>query len=171
MIRPYDPATDDDQLWALKQQFERELGNTDDDGKAARYRSKLDTEYRDRYFNWVTRCQQSDRRTLLVAARDDETTLAGYVFLLPERLAMIWDGAVINELYVRPDDRGTGLADRLMERALAVAADQDLPLDRILLDVDPANDRAKRFYERFGFTNWGQIRARQLSPTTAPSES
>ena len=72
------------------------------------------------------------------------------------------DAAVINELYVRPAHRGTGLADGLFERALDVAAGQSLPLDRVVLDVDGANDRARAFYERYGFEPWGELVARAL---------
>jgi len=75
-----------------------------------------------------------------VAVEEEEgndPNLVGYVFVLPERLAMIWDAAVINELYVVPESRGTGVADELMGAAVALAGDQDLPLDRIVLDVDP----------------------------------
>lgn len=91
-----------------------------------------------------------------------DPALAGYVFVLPSSLAMVWDAAVLNEIYVGPDARGTGLADDLMEAALALARDQDLPLDRVVLDVDRANERARAFYERHGFTHWGEMVAREL---------
>jgi ribosomal protein S18 acetylase RimI-like enzyme len=77
-------------------------------------------------------------------------------------MAMIWDAAVLNELFVRPAHRGTGVADDLLEAALDVARGQDLPLDRIVLDVDPSNERARAFYERFGFAPWGEMVAREL---------
>jgi ribosomal protein S18 acetylase RimI-like enzyme len=92
----------------------------------------------------------------------DDQDLVGYVFVLPERLAMVWDAAVINEIYVSPEHRGTGVADDLMDAAVALAGDQDLPLDRIVLDVDPKNERAKAFYDRHGFEPWGEMVARSL---------
>ncbi len=49
-----------------------------------------------------------------------------------------------------------------MDAALALARDQDLPLDRIVLDVDPANERARAFYDRHGFESWGELVARDL---------
>jgi RimJ/RimL family protein N-acetyltransferase len=52
-----------------------------------------------------------------------------------------------------------------MDAALAVAADQDLPLDRLVLDVDPANERARGFYDRYGFELWGEMVARPLDGT------
>lgn len=93
---------------------------------------------------------------------DEDPELAGYVFVLPQQLAMIWDAAVLNEIYVRPEYRGTRLADDLMDAAVAVAEEQDLPLDRLVLDVDRENDRARAFYDRHGFEHWGEMVAREL---------
>jgi ribosomal protein S18 acetylase RimI-like enzyme len=176
-IRPYDAETDADALYDLKTAFERGLGeSTGGEGKAAVYEGKLTGDYRERWLAWVDRCAAADERCVTVAVdeggeetggggRDaglDGADLAGYVFVLPERLAMIWDAAVVNEIYVVPEHRGTGVADELMDAAVALAADQDLPLDRLVLDVDPANERAKAFYDRHGFEPWGEMVARSL---------
>ena len=170
-VRPYDRERDVDGLYASKVAFERGLGaNTGGDGKAAAYEGKLTDAYRERWLDWVDRCVADDPRCVTVAVEEsagDESTAAGgevvgYVFVLPERLAMVWDAAVLNELYVAPEHRGTGVADELMDAALALAADQDLPLDRLVLDVDPANERAKGFYDRHGFESWGEMVARPL---------
>jgi len=75
---------------------------------------------------------------------------------------MVWDAAVLNEIYVDPAHRGTAVGDDLIERALATARDQDLPLDRMVLDVDPENERARTFYDRYGFEPWGEMVARDL---------
>jgi ribosomal protein S18 acetylase RimI-like enzyme len=177
-VRPYDPETDREGLWRLKRAFETGIGaNTGGESKGATYEAKLTDEYRERYLAWVDRCA-SEEDCVFVAARDaaeqtdttdptgteDEAAgeLAGYAFLLPERLAFVWDAAVLNELYVRPGDRGTGLADRLVDEILDAAREQDLPLDKIVLDVDRENDRARAFYERYGFTPWGEMVAREL---------
>jgi ribosomal protein S18 acetylase RimI-like enzyme len=160
-IRPYDRATDADALWDLKRAFERGLGSgTGDDGKAERYAGKLTADYREGYLSWVDRCVERNERSVQVAVGDDG--LAGYVFVLPETHAYIWDAAVLNEIFVREQRRGTGVADDLIEAALAVARGQDLPLDRIVLDVDRENDRATAFYERHGFEHWGEMVAREL---------
>jgi GNAT superfamily N-acetyltransferase len=160
-VRPYDPARDADDLWELKRAFELGLGTgTGDDAKAETYAGKVDDAYRQRYLDWVDRCVADDERCVTVAAEDDG--LVGYVFVLPERLAMIWDAAVLDEIYVEPDSRGTDVADELMDAAVALAREQDLPLDRLVLDVDRENDRARAFYERHDFEGWGEMVARKL---------
>ena len=159
-LRPYDAETDRAALWALKRAFETELGAAGGDEKATAYDAKLADDYRERWLTWVGRCVADVPRCVTVAERDDG--LVGYVFLLPERLAFVWDAAVVNELYVAPERRGTGVADDLLAAATELAREQDLPLDRLLLDVDPGNERAYAFYERHGFEPWGEIVARPL---------
>jgi len=168
-LRPYDPATDDEGLYDCKRAFERGLGeNTGGDEKASVYEGKLTDDYRDRWLAWVGRCVDDDERCVTVAVAEGsesgEEEVVGYVFVLPERLTMIWDAAVINELYVAPAHRGTGVADDLMAAAVDLAADQSLPLDRIVFDVDPANERARAFYDRHGFEPWGEMLARAVDP-------
>lgn len=162
-FRSYDPDAEADRrtLWGLKTAFETELGETaDDERKAAKYDAKLTDRYRSRWLSWVDRCVEDDERCLLFAEEDGGAI--GYIFILPERLAFIWDSAVVNELYVVETRRGDGVADELLERATEIAAEQELPLDRLLLDVDPDNSRARRFYERHGFEPWGEIVAKEL---------
>ncbi|MEF8906731.1 MAG: GNAT family N-acetyltransferase [Haloarculaceae archaeon] len=172
MVRLY-REDDRESLWDLKRGFERALGSgTGGDAKQARYEAKLDAEYREGYLEWVERCVAEQPRAVQVAERgggrggdddgEDDSTLAGYVFVLPESLTYIWDAAVVNELFVRDSYRGTGLADDLMEAALVVAREQDTPLERVVLDVDPDNERARAFYDRWGFEPWGEILARSL---------
>jgi ribosomal protein S18 acetylase RimI-like enzyme len=158
-LRPYDPATDRAALWDLKAAFEGDLAAGDDE-KTERYDGKLTERYRTRYLEWVDRCVADVPEAVVVAETTDG--LAGYVVLLPEQLAFVWDAAVVNELFVRPAHRGTGLADDLLDRAIAVARGQDLPLDRVLLDVDGNNERAQAFYRRHGFEPWGDLVARDL---------
>lgn len=182
-IRPYDPDRDPEALWELKQAFERGLGSgTGSDDKRAAYEGKLTTDYGERYLDWVFWCTKHNPRCVLVAEVPDDgsaasdaddadaepseeesdDSLAGYAFVLPQQLAMIWDAAVLNEIFVRPEFRGTDLADDLMAEAVAVAREQDLPLDRLVLDVDRGNERARSFYERHGFERWGELLAREL---------
>jgi ribosomal protein S18 acetylase RimI-like enzyme len=166
-LRPYDRERDADGLYELKTAFERGLGeNTGGEGKAAAYEDKLTDAYRERWLDWVDRCVADDERCVTVAVDRTEAgsagSVVGYAFVLPERLSMIWDAAVLNEIFVAPEYRGGGVADDLMDAALALADDQDLPLDRLVLDVDPANERAKGFYDRHGFEPWGEMVARPL---------
>ena len=162
-LRPCDPgsAGDREALWALKRGFETDLGaGTGDEAKVARYESKLTGAYRRRWLAWVERCVADDDRCVTLAEAGGDPV--GYVFVLPERLAFVWDAAVVNELYVVEGRRGDGVADALLESAVDLAREQDLPLERLLLDVDPGNARAYAFYERHGFEPWGEVVAREL---------
>ena len=159
-IRRYDPGTDRDALWELKRSFELTLASgTGGVEKERSYRGKLTERYRDRYLAWVDRCLEEEPAAVTVAEDDG---LVGYVFVLPESLAMIWDAAVINEVFVDERHRGTGVADDLVAAAVSVARDQRLPIDRIVLDVDRDNERARAFYARHGFEHWGEMVARPL---------
>jgi len=189
MVRRHEHPDDFDALWDLKRAFERELGaNTGGDDKEAAYEAKLDDAYRERYREWVAECVEKDGGCIHVAeadadagAHDDpddaeaqtasddaeaqaapDDALAGYAFVLPDDLAMIWDAAVLNEIYVREAYRGAGVADDLLDAAVETAERQNLPLDRLVLDVDPSNERAQAFYRRHGFEPWGEMVARSL---------
>lgn len=160
MIRRYRPESDAEALWTLKKQFELGLGaTTGTEDKETAYRAKIDDEYRDRYLEWAAECVHTE--DCIVLAEMDESVV-GYAFVLPEDLAMIWDAAVLNELFVAESHRGTDVASGLMEAVLAIAENQSLPMDRIVLDVDPENARARAFYERHGFEPWGEMVAREL---------
>ncbi|PSP48952.1 GNAT family N-acetyltransferase [Halobacteriales archaeon QH_7_69_31] len=174
-LRAYEPEADRSALWSLKTDFETALGDAGEDGKSTRYADKLSEAYRKRWLAWVDRCVADRAACVTVAEVQDggagaseternrgEGDLVGYVFVFPERLAFVWDAAVVNELYVAPAYRGTGVADDLLTAAVDVACRHDLPLDRLLLDVDPENDRAAALYERHGFEPWGEILARPL---------
>ena len=169
-IRPYDDG-DAEGLWQLKRGFELGIGaETGPEGKAAAYEEKLTDDYRERWLDWVARCVDEDGACVNVAVTagagesegSADAELVGYSFLLPESLSFVWDAAVLNEIFVAPEHRGSGVADGLMDAAVDCARGQDLPLDRLVLDVDRENDRAKAFYERYGFSHWGEMVARDL---------
>jgi ribosomal protein S18 acetylase RimI-like enzyme len=167
--RSYETA-DADELWELKRGFETGLGEAGSEDKETAYAEKLTEEYRTRWLGWVAECTDENPRAVTVAeAPDDEYDLAGYVFLLPESLAYIWDAAVLNEIYVRPEYRGTSVGNELMSAAVGLANEQDLPLDRLVLDVDRENERARAFYEKHGFEHWGEMVARPLEGDEADS--
>ncbi|SFR61881.1 GNAT family N-acetyltransferase [Halogeometricum limi] len=159
-VRPYE-STDSAALWELKRGFELGIGeHTGPEDKQSKYEGKLTDDYRERWLAWVDRCVDEDPACVSVAAVEDE--LVGYAFVLPESLSFVWDAAVLNEIFLAPDARGTGVADDLMDAALDCARAQDLPLDRMVLDVDRENDRARAFYDRYGFEHWGEMVARDL---------
>jgi len=159
-VRPY-AGEEAGALWGLKRGFELGLGSaTGGDEKQATYEGKLTEEYRASWLDWAERCVDEDERCVHLGVADGRPV--GYVFVLPESLSFVWDAAVLNEIYVHPDCRGSGLADDLMEAAVGFARDQTLPLDRLVLDVDRENDRARAFYERHGFDHWGEMVAREL---------
>ena len=157
-VRTFDD--DWEALWRFKQAFERELGAGGSAKKEATYAEKLTSEYRQRYTDWVERCLSVDPACIQLAVVDD--TPAGYVFVLPETYAMIWDAGVINELYLAPEHRSSGLADSLLAAGVSVIETQSLPLSRVILDVSPENERAQAVYERHGFTPWGELLVREL---------
>lgn len=60
----------------------------------------------------------------------------------------------IERLYVRDDWQGTGLGAALMRGILALA--EQLHCAAVVLGVWEKNDRARAFYQRFGFRQVGQ---------------
>ncbi|MFY4816552.1 GNAT family N-acetyltransferase [Haloarcula sp. AONF1] len=75
------------------------------------------------------------------------------VFDRPDRL-------VVGDIYVDESYRGSGLADRLMERAEADAREQDC--GELRLDVDVDNERAAAFYEKRGFEPYREQLTREV---------
>lgn len=64
-------------------------------------------------------------------------------------------GAVeLQQIYVLSEWHGSGVADHLMNWALATAAAAQAP--EIYLTVFDHNERAKRFYSRYGFGEVGR---------------
>ncbi|MFB6254301.1 MAG: N-acetyltransferase family protein [Halobacteriaceae archaeon] len=159
-IRPY-TTEDRGEIWELKSAFERELGALGSDDKRQMYAGKLTPEYKQRYLEWVEFCSSKNSECIQLA--EVKNDVIGYGFVLPELLTLIWDAAVINEIYVTASHRGTGIADALLEELLATAKNQQLPIQRVVLDVDQSNERARQFYEKHGFEHWGEMVAKDLT--------
>ncbi|WP_049979486.1 GNAT family N-acetyltransferase [Halolamina rubra] len=87
----------------------------------------------------------------VLVARSADGDLAGFVEFSPETgsYRQDVDRGVIENIYVRPAHRGTGLGADLL-----AAAEQrllDAGADRISLEVLADNEAARRFYERQGY--------------------
>ncbi|GAA4839921.1 GNAT family N-acetyltransferase [Luteimicrobium xylanilyticum] len=72
-------------------------------------------------------------------------------------------------VYVAPAHRGTDLPRRLLAGVVAWARDE-VGADLLLLEVHEHNPRARRFYEREGFTLTGGWTPYRLDPSTRDLE-
>ncbi len=83
---------------------------------------------------------------------DPAVELTGHVLTSVDACPSVFDRPdrlVVGDLYVTEPYRGSGLADRLIERAVADARDQSC--GELRLDVAVDNDRARAFYKKQGF--------------------
>lgn len=97
-----------------------------------------------------------ERRFAALIAREDVVViLAGEVGFayLTLRPSPYYDGpvAMLEELYVAPSHRGNGLGTMMMERVLEET--RKLGAGELQINVDEVDADARRFYERYGFTN------------------
>jgi GNAT superfamily N-acetyltransferase len=95
-----------------------------------------------------------------VAVRDDGSgsgAWVGMAVVVRERP----DYLSINAVYVRPELRGTGVAGKLFEAAVAWTWER---ADRLHLWVHEKNPRARAFYRRLGFVPTGESMASPLDP-------
>jgi len=88
----------------------------------------------------------------VLVARAENGTIAGFVQFSPESEPYAQDvtRGVIENLYVRPGYRGDGIGSDLLETAEEQLFHADV--DRIRLEVLAANEDARRFYARHGYT-------------------
>ena len=82
----------------------------------------------------------------------DDGELVGYAAASVESSAPVFaagDRLHVGELYVREPYRGGGVAGDLLDRVEETAAARGC--ERVTLDVDVGNERARAFYEKRGF--------------------
>lgn len=84
----------------------------------------------------------------------DDDGIVGYSMVGPLRLPIEGDGLELSRLYVAPSVQGQGVAARLMEDAIAHARARGAA--GLYLSVYEHNERAKRFYKRYGFEQVGE---------------
>jgi len=89
---------------------------------------------------WIAAFLGGEGLSTLVAEAE---ALQGFVTLEPAR-------AYLHQLVVSPEAKGRGVAVALLDAAKALAP------DGLALDVNQANARAVRFYEREGFVRVGE---------------
>lgn len=93
----------------------------------------------------------TDGLLVVRAADDTEQDIVGFVMFSPETGQYDQDvvRGVIQNLYVVPDCRGSGVGGRLL--AAAEAALVDVGVDVVTLDAMAGNEAARRFYRRHGY--------------------
>lgn len=95
--------------------------------------------------------------TEVIYLAENDGQAVGYVHAIirerPENFfAHIRRDIVVNEISVNPEYYGTGVADELMQIVIDLAHQHGI--NRIVLDVWDWNGRAKRFYEKQGFSTY-----------------
>lgn len=133
------------------------------------YRGQLPDEYldglrpEDRARMWARALEREGNGTLLVAERG---ALVGFVFAGPAAGEPEEGTGEVFALNVDPDHWGSGAG-----RALLVEAERWLagtPFGAAILWVHPANERARRFYERAGWRDDAAERVTEVLGVTVP---
>ena len=102
----------------------------------------------------IDRMRNEDSVTYIA---EDEGQAIGYIYALvlhrPENpFSYERHTILVDAMSVNSDYYGTGVADMLMQSVKDFASEQGVK--RIILDVWAFNGRAKRFYEKQGFTTY-----------------
>ena len=92
-----------------------------------------------------------DDDPVFAAFRGDD--LVGVAGFLAERKVKLRHKGMLWGMYVRPDARGQGVADRLIDAVLDHARGR---VETVLLKVAGSNASARRLYERKGFLAFGR---------------
>lgn len=88
--------------------------------------------------------------SILLLARGEDGSAIGFTQIYPifssTRLTRVW---LLNDLFVSPDARGSGVVDALLDTAAALA--KDAGVRAIELATAHTNERAQAVYERSGY--------------------
>jgi ribosomal protein S18 acetylase RimI-like enzyme len=91
---------------------------------------------------------------IVLALRDDDRAIAAFCWLVCYDPGTGREGEVA-EVYVRPDQRGRGLAQLLLKRAVALFQARGVTLGTVW--THPGNEAAIRLYRRAGFEPTEQL--------------
>ncbi|HET6731983.1 GNAT family N-acetyltransferase [Mycobacterium sp.] len=99
----------------------------------------------------------ADPDRAVLAAREDQR-MVGYVMLIRgvlddedvQRAVPLRPAVELSKMYVLPDSHGAGVSAALMSAALSRAT--ELNAKCVWLGVNQNNQRAQRFYSKYGFT-------------------
>lgn len=105
-------------------------------------------------------CEGADGAQQIIAARPDGVWVGTATVLVEEPGTTDWAGLPVERkqghvvgVFVRPEERGSGLTDVLFDAALEWAWSRGA--ERVRLIVHEENGRAQRFYRRVGFVPSG----------------
>ncbi len=84
---------------------------------------------------------------------NERSSLCGIASLFVPDTTKLRHKASIVGVYVRPEARGTGLAQALLEQLIAHASEQ---VEALLITVEASNIAALRLYGRLGFEEYGR---------------
>ncbi|KAL2151712.1 hypothetical protein VTH82DRAFT_6810 [Thermothelomyces myriococcoides] len=125
----------------------------------------------DREHRWRSRLAIPGSRNLIAFIGGDPVGMASGV-----PVSNGTEAVEVISLWVKPEARGRGVADRLLDDIEQWAA--GLNLNTMQLSVKPSNDAAVRFYRRYGLRNTGEkadpvpdeaeqeiVMAKPISPT------
>jgi ribosomal protein S18 acetylase RimI-like enzyme len=98
-----------------------------------------------------------DPERVVLAAREDDR-MVGYVMLIRgvlddedvQRAVQLRPAVELSKMYVLPDSHGAGVSAALMTSALTRATELDARC--VWLGVNQNNQRAQRFYTKYGFS-------------------
>jgi ribosomal protein S18 acetylase RimI-like enzyme len=103
----------------------------------------------------------NDETVVIVAS--DGSNLLGFAILIfaqttndqvAHALSSVTGTVELSKFYVSPNQHGQGIAQRLMQRCFELV--HELGWSAIWLNVNQENQRANRFYEKWGFTIVGE---------------